>query len=511
MKLKEITLATAALSALSLSGSALAAGLDPASIPDAFTLRFAGASAVDNLIFDGILKDMCAANISVLNKPDATKTPHKLGNYFGVACTAKTTAQNSKIDPSISGQNILVLKRSAGGSAFGVNNLLTNPPTPVTQINPASCVLNGTYTSPTPSVGTVDNYTCSNTVPGADVAADAGISDVNPEMFKGVNRPAGFSDVKASDVAPRFGRVKGVAAQVFGIVVTKNLRDNLQVAQFGAGNACVGAETEACMPNLSRQLVESLLAGRVTQWNQIKVKGTAFTSLPGVTPPTPVGGNYPVKICRRVPGSGTQAAINANIHSAPCTAGAFNPLTGNTPNVAQGSGSSDVATCLQAWNTGTALNIATDIGSGSFTVGAAGTTGWAIGPMGLEKADANMRFVKLDSYAPTLANVHAGKYPMWAELTVQYRTDAGFALTGAKLGLANTIKSSISNASNLASLNALLPAPAYLALSTNSGQVPDAVFNLNNPVVGYTHTTTNTDNCRIPSMNPTHNQKTPGF
>ena len=522
MKLKYLTLAVTAYAAL--SHNAYAAGLDPKTIASGFTLRFAGASAVDNLVFDSTLRDICASNISVLNKPATTSLPHKLGNYFGVACTAKTTAQNAKIDPTISGQNIMLLKRSAGGSAYGVNTLLTDPPTPITQIDPSTCVpdATGNYTSTIPSVGTVSAYTCSNTVANvSDLPQDAGISDVNPEMFKGVNTPAGFTGVLAANVVPRFGKVKSVVGQTFGVVVSTNLRNNLQVAQFGATSTCIGSDAIACMPSLSKELVASLFSGKVTNWNYIRVNGTAFTSMPGVTPPTSVGANYPVRICRRVPGSGTQASINNWILDNPCNNAGLTPSTGNTPNVAQGSGSSDTTNCLKAWNTGTPQTIATDVAPGTFTVGAAGTTGWAIGPMGLEKADANFKFVKIDGIAPTDTNVHDGKYAMWSEMTIQYRVDTTggtIPLSGAKLGFVNSLKSMMGAATNLASLNALLPnwtalGGAYLALSTNTGQVPDAVLNRTiNPVVAFTHTTTSTDNCRVPAMNPTHAAKTPlGF
>lgn len=529
MKLKALSLAIAAASILPQSAFALLpkGGIDPTTVSATYTLRFAGASAEDNLIFDTMLKDICSSNITVLNKPGTTSLPHKLSNYFGVACKAKTTSGTNKIDSSISGQNVLLLKRSEGGSAYGVNTLLESPPRQISQIDPSTCtVLDGTYTSTIASVGTVDAVKCTNTtapsvgVAGNSLAADAGISDVNPEMFKGANTPAGFSAVVPATVSPRFGSVKGVVAQVFGVVVSTNLRNNLQTAQFGAGNACVGSDTEACMPSLSKELVASLFTGKVTQWNQIQVNsgGTpkAFTTLPGIVLPSPTSATsatYPVKVCRRVPGSGTQATINNVILDTPCSTAGLTPLVGNTANVTQGAGSSDTANCLTAWNTGTPKTIATDKTPGTVTVGATGVTGWAIGLMGLEKADANFKFVKLDGVAPSAKNVHDGKYQLWSEATIQYRVDVPYALVGAKLGFINTIKALVGNAANLATLNSLLPAPAYMALSTVAGQTPDAIYKASNPVVAFTHTTTNTDNCRVPTMNNNSAvvTKTPGF
>ena len=58
-------------------------------------------------MFDSVMKDICARDISVLNKPDVSTTPHKLGNYFGVACTAKTREEDADIDSNIAGKPIL--------------------------------------------------------------------------------------------------------------------------------------------------------------------------------------------------------------------------------------------------------------------------------------------------------------------------------------------------------------------------------------------------------------------
>lgn len=528
MKLKALSFAIAAATVLPQTTFAALpnGGVEPNTVASQYVLRLAGASAEDNLVFDTLLKEICASNITVLNKPTnqtVTKSDGttgilpKLGNYFGVACKAKTTAQNSKIDSTISGQNILLLKRSEGGSAYGVQTLISN--TPVAQIDPASCVADGTYVSPI--VGTVDAVKCSNSgtaSTAANVVPDAGVSDVDPPMFRGVNVPVGFTGVTTTSSSAAFGTVKSVVGQVFGVVVNTNLRDALQVAQGlkTGGASCKGLDTEACMPSMSKQLLASLFTGKVTQWNQIQVNGKPFTDaavIPGITLPTPVVSSgssfYPVKVCRRTPGSGTQAAINNVILDTPCNGGGLTPLTGNTSNVTQGSGSSDTSNCLKAWNTGTQQVIATDKSPGSVTVPSkAGDTGWAVGLMGLEKADANFKFIKIDGVAPSLKNAHDGKYPLWAEATVQWRTD----LTPAsKVGFAQTFKNLVGSASTLANLNSLLPAPAYMALSTVTGQTPDAVLKLTNPVIPYTRTTTNTDNCRVPSMNAAYNSKTPGF
>lgn len=494
-----------------ISSSNSYAGLNPTGSFDV-VVRLAGASAVDNLLFNTLLKDICSRDISVLNKPATNELPHFLSMYWGVACRARTTADDANIDTTISGLNILFLKRSAGGSAFGVNTLLENPPRPITQIDPSTCIADGTYTSSITEVGTVDAWKCNNTTgisPSQHVAQDFGVSDVNPEMFRGgANTPLGFSAVTPQAVASKFGSVKGVVGAVFGIAVSKNLRDALQIAQFGALSPCVRSESEDCMPSLPKQLIQSIFTARINNWSQVNVNGVPLPEVPGVTAPTTTS----IKICRRIPGSGTQATVNNVIMGAPCNSGGNAPALGNTPNIAQGLASPDMDRCLSAWNTGVATSIATDVGTGNFTVNSGNVTAWAIGMMGMEKAGANFRYVKLDGIAPTAKNVHAGLYPLWSEVTIQYRIDPPYGLSGAKLGLVNTLKNMVSRATNLKDLNAELPLPAYLALSTSAGQTPDAAWDPSNPVVAYTHGTSNTDNCRIPAINPTYSAKTPlGF
>jgi hypothetical protein len=523
MKCKAITLA---LAALSVNAHAAGDGLNPTGTFDV-AYRLAGASAVDNLIFDNVLKNICASNISVLNKPDATKTPHALSSYFGIACKAKTTSDEPLIDSAIAGKNVLFLKRSAGGSAYGVNTLLENPPRPVAQIDPATCVAAGTYASTV--VGEVDAYSCGNTTT-SHVAQDGGIADVNPELFVRENTPAGFSDVNVADLATKFGTVKGVYGNVFGIIVTKTLRDALQAAEFDPALNCVGNETEACMPSLPRQLIASIMrGGSISNWNQLTLSagpyaGTKLTAVPTVTLPT----STVVKICRRTKGSGTQATINNVILGSPHSSAGTSPAAGNNPNVAEGSGAGDVTKCMTAWNAGSSQTIASDktpsnycvngtgdATTGSCVAGSTPTTAWAIGLMGLERADANFRFIKVDGVAPTAKNAHDGIYTLWSEGVLTQRIDS-YAPDATKQAFMNSLRAFVTRASGIKALNDLLVAagaqPAYVALSTVSGNVPDAVWTANNPVVGFTHGTTDTNNARVPFMNPSHNSKAPlGF
>lgn len=499
MKLKALAIALSALSV-----NSFAAGLAPTGNFD-ITYRMAGSSAMDNHLFYTVLKNICGTNISVLNPPSTSSTPHKLGNYFGVACTAKTTAQDADIDSNVSGKNILWLKRSAGGSAYGVNTLTTAAPSAFAQLDPTTCTANGTYTPPTVILGgaSVDAYTCTNG--SGTFTQDGGIADIHPSGFFGSNTPAGFSDVVAGDVSTYLGSPKGSFGAIFGIVVSKNLRDALQLAQYGAN--CVNNETEACMPSMSRTALASIFTASNNNWNQFYLSsgpnaGTQLTAVAGVSPPASTN----IRVCRRANGSGTQAILNTFLLKSPHSSAALSPAAGNTANIVQGSGSSDVINCIKSWNNGASASIATDLGTGTVTVNSTNAVGWAIGVSGLEKADPTMRFIKVDGFAPTAKNVHAGTYTFYAEGVFTQRVDA-YAPSVAQQGLFNTIKTQASKATEVKITNDELVGAgfgaAYLAISTVAGNTPDAIFNANNPVVAWTFGTANTNDFRQEVINTT--------
>lgn len=483
MKIKALSAAVAAALALPQAAMAIA----PTDLFDA-VIHFAGATAEDNLMKNSIVTDICATNINYLNK----------GNEWGIFCTVQTGAA---IPASISGKYIQILKHGSGGSDTGVASLVSN--SPLAYIDPTTC---GAAPATTVTIGGVvyPSWTCTGTVLQT---ADWGVSDVNPEMFQGINQGTGFGGVNASISASVFGSAnQSVVGQVFGIAVSNDLWNALQSAQITQGllPGCVaGSTTEACTPNLTKEMAASLYTGKVNNWANLNINGTSLTTLVAAPATTAV------KVCRRVAGSGTQATINNVVLDSPCNSGGLAPLT--LGNAIQGAGSGDVEKCLTAWNAPASAQTITGNGGAAVTVNAALQTGWAVGMMALDRATSPAwKFVKYEGVYPSVANVHAGKYHMWSEATIQYPIVGAPAPAvspiGAPKDVADYLKTTISTKAAVISVNnalAIAGTPAYVALPhRNVGVAIDAVYNpaTPNPLIGWTHTsTTNTDNCRVPT------------
>ena len=523
MKIKQIA---TAISAVLLSGSVFA--LPPTTVPN-ITIYMSGASAQDKAI--GMLfKNLCT-NVDPIKGPqldaNGNRIPYDLSVYKdasakpGKAFTSFfCTIDSADVvggfhDASgnvLASRKVLFNKRSRGGSGMGVNPVIDGVAIDAMNINNNNCTKTAPDTFYQCNVTPLDG----SGVPTGNlikVVSDAGVSDVNPEMFVGANVPAGNSPVNAGIVSQKMV-VKSAAAAVFGIPVTVTLRNALQLAEITAGQlaaTCVDAtglhsETEACMPNLNAHQVASLATSRIKNWSAFKVNvngvSTALTSVPGITLPA----STKVTFCRRVNGSGTQAQMNANFLHYPCTTNALapaaapgNPFTG--PVVVENEGSGDLSLCLDDFNNGT-NNTGQNVGL---------VKAWAFGLQSTEKngnlAD-DYRFVKIDGVAPTIQNAASGKYLDWAEQTFQWRKQAYNGPTGDQLTVINTIASTASNPATIGTLDTHLVQTwgqgGYLAVSTNFAPIwkADGSLDITQPVIPYTHAASGKlDNCTIPLLN----------
>ena len=184
---------------------------------------------------------------------------------------------------------------------------------------------------------------------------------------------------------------------------------------------------------MSATEVRSLFTGGVPTWNNFLVTNPVDLLGPKIAlrlhPSVAALGTVPVdqkvQICRRVPGSGTQAQFNAIFLNWPCDTTVSLPSTepGSPigPVVANNSGSSDVSRCLDDFNDG----------SNNSTKNGTLTKRWAIGINSTEN-NANIaqsyRFVKINGFAPSINAVHAGDYFNYAEQSFQYRTNSATLL-----------------------------------------------------------------------------------
>ena len=318
MKVSKIALACA------LAVAAMSAHAVPG-IPVAPTnkLFIAGASGVDSFF-----KGVAATAVGYVAGTPTTAGSGVYfqtvdGNYYGYYGNSTNAATGVAV-----GQPLLILKRSAGGSAQGVGPVAlstaigapdwTNLGTPASLTNPN----NNSYTIP--------NTALINLVP------DMGVSDVEPKLFTGINQEFGVPALTSAQLASL--TVKAWAQLAEGIVATKAVPDTYV---------------------LSNNFMRGALGGKYQDWSSANAADTSA-----------------MVICRRIEGSGTQAAFNSFFSSFPNTAaynGYGNVLPSTTADsfgldsahagtsadpfiidasagftVFEGSGSGDVRKCLQA-------------------------------------------------------------------------------------------------------------------------------------------------------------------
>lgn len=320
MQLKKIV-SLCAIACAAMAGQANAAvmsGAEQAIVNDAVTngrvIFISGASATQKG-FTGIIDKMF------------TGTPIRFAN---------TTASSKDFEAVAgvlaagsgpwSGQNVIIVDRVKGGSVMGVNPVARNTPIESLKVS-SSCggltVADGVGTAASP-------YVCGTTPESEYVEPDAGISDVAPAFFQSPYNTEGETAADALTPAELAElTITPIYGLAFGVPLTKNLP----------------------LFNLNKAAVSSIMAGNVGTWKQVNA------SLPADD----------IVVCRRVPGSGTQAVDNLHFGNYPCStefnvpadryaSGAWDDATrtytvdGNAGGlvVIENSTSGDVRNCLNA-------------------------------------------------------------------------------------------------------------------------------------------------------------------
>lgn len=184
------------------------------------------------------------------------------------------------------GQTAIVIYRTKGGSVMGVDPVARNTSIDSLNVTAATCggpdATSGSGTASSP-------YTCSTNTR----IPDAGVSDVAPTLFKSPINTEGevaAPQLSAAELAVFSGNgsLTPIYGLAFGIPVTSNV------------------PTSAVF---TRSAVAGIMSGSLTTWNKVD------SSLP----------NEPIVICRRVPGSGTQAVMNLWAGNYPCSTAAATP------------------------------------------------------------------------------------------------------------------------------------------------------------------------------------------
>jgi len=316
MKLHQIAIAVAALAAGSANAAMTAA--DQAIINDANAngrvIFISGASAVQKG-FTGIIgTTFTGTTIRFSN----TATAGASRDYEAVA--GKLAAGTG----AWAGQNAIIIYRVKGGSAFGVDPVARNTAIDALNVTSATCGTNGDGSSTTP-------YDCTTNTR----VPDAGISDVAPFMFKSpINTEGEIAAASLTEGELSVLTSTPIYGLAFGVPVTSTVPSTTK---------------------FTRSIVSAIMTGNVGTWDMVN------SSLPADD----------IVICRRVPGSGTQAVMNMWAGNFPCTAdfnvpadrdasGAWDagsrtftvaPGTGGLV-VVENSTSGDVASCLDKAVTG---------------------------------------------------------------------------------------------------------------------------------------------------------------
>jgi hypothetical protein len=284
------------------------------------------------------------------------------------------------------GSAVIVIYRNSGGSVYGVNSVARATSIQSLNVTAAACAL-PTVISPTTGLATTNPgngtaatpYSC----PSANRVPDAGMSDVAPIFFTNpVNTEGEIADTALTTAERALLTVKPMYAQAFGVPVTKNVE---ATAMF------------------NRATVAAIMSGQIADWS----------SVAGAT-----AGD--IVICRRTPGSGSQAVVNMWAGNYPCNANAQQvPLTRDdspawdagtrtftlangagqgTPIVIENDSSANVRSCLDKAVTGGTLTVKDRGGVNNATVNF-GTPGDGTFPVGGYKA---IGVLSLDSVGSSL-------------------------------------------------------------------------------------------------------------
>lgn len=349
-----------------------------------------------------------------------------------------------------SGQNVIVIDRVLGGSVMGVDPVARETAIEALKVNSTDCGATGSGTAASP-------YVCTkfeNRVP------DAGISDVAPALFVSpVNTEGEIAAGSLSADELSLLTATPIYALAFGVPVTSNVPATV---------------------NFNKALVSAIMAGNIGTWDQVDASMAADDMV----------------ICRRVPGSGTQAVDNLYFGNFPCSGdvnvpadrtSSFNTATYNgvaktythTANtgglvVIENSTSGDVRNCLNAAVNGGSY--ATKDRSGATVNVNFGNGGHkAIGVLSMDSLSSSTsssawQFRSLDGAGkitwtntaiapvttgtgkfPTLANLIDGTWDLqgWVSFNIPART------VGDKLGVLTKFLNSAQDPAVIASVNEL--------------------------------------------------------
>lgn len=453
MKLRSSLIALACLASFgaahALTPAEVAAARADGSLKE---VRLAGASALRLLVGSYLQADLAQ--------------PATFDVFFDSATGANHRAYSFKTKVAIGswpvGTPVLVTKRDAGGSAQGVTPLLNGgDATQAHMLVDASCTAAAGGVSPATDIQKA-GFICASTKTGL---AHAGFSDVEPALLQEVINGGSGLDVTGLDAA-------GFVQNIFAIGVNKKLYLALQKAQgLVASNATVIDESAAAQPSVPKSFIAGALTGQLLGSSAASKKGWNLLIPASVDSNI---NNKRINVCRRTPGSGTQAASNLYFANNPCGGGSqYTPSAGTTSATLAVTGS---LTTLQNSSTG---GVETCLGNVEALADSTGG-GYAFGVLGRENnplangGDKGYRYVKLSGATPSRAGLIAGDYDFAVEASMQWASNgAANAPASDVLALLTKLRGEMGKASILQGLDPDLQNGLAALPSTFSGAWSD--------------------------------------
>lgn len=455
MKLRSSLIALACLASFgaahALTPSEVAAARADGSLKE---VRLAGASALRLMVGAYIQADLA--------------DPATFDVYFDSATGSNHRAYAFKTKAAIgswpAGTPVLITKRDAGGSAQGVTPLAAADATQAHMLVNGSCTAAAGGVSPATDIQK-PGFICATTAPGL---AHAGFSDVEPALLQAAaNLPSGVGAVDVSNLD-----AAGFVQNIFAVAVNKKLYLALQKAQ-GLVDASATAidESEAKQPSIPK----SFIAGALTS----QILGSAASKKGwNLLIPASVDSNINnkrVNVCRRTPGSGTQAASNLYFANNPCggSLNQYNPTAGSTTATLAVTGS---LTTKQNSSSGAVETCLADVEALADSTGG----GYAFGVLGRENnpqangGDKGYRYVKLSGSTPSRAALISGEYDFAVESSMQWaKSGAVNAPAADVLALLSKMRSEMGKAAILQGLDADLQNGLAALPSTATGAWAD--------------------------------------
>ncbi len=495
-----------------------------------------GASVQDKAYGEVITKTLAAPNTFDYFADVNPKT-----NTVGARWTAYYFIGNENLGAGLAGKKILLEKRAVGSSGYGVVpligkitlehlNILSTKNTDWTADAKNTASWGAVISSENAAKFLVKKFSDAGfTANDPDILLKPGTLNY-PEQVKElttgkfeVKWPLNFKNV--SRVGEEAYTVISTGGTVYGVGVTLDLYKVLQAAQKRAGtlpsDVEIGHYSERDMPNLNRNVLASLLAGKIGAWEQFKIvdktDGNKVKSLldksilndAAVSAPSKesaTGENLtPVALATRNNGAAAIVVAYAKFLNYPTTANSITPvvpvkddaLVENTslPIVKAPKSIADSGTILNDWQNGT-----NTLGFNNVVEGTGFAKRWGIAFNSVDrntsvKADGTggdpWRYIKIDGYAPTLENVAAGVYPIWTEGAALYQTkkvaDKQWELKTKLLRALTDNWSSPAVIGAFTSTQAWGKTGAFVTSSDPRGFLTAIPFDASNPVIPFSH------------------------